>query len=256
MLRERRGGSCRDDAEAGLRQDRRPRPRPIAARRRLLAPLVALLVATLGMWPGTPAALPIERAFAQGSLPATVVDHTGQPVTVTSIERIVSLNGDITETVDALGLAGNLVGVDSSSTYPESLATLPRAGDQAADDRRGASGTQLAAGADTGAAVLIEAAGGTNAGAEAGLVGYQPLTPEAVVAANPDVLLLLTAGLESVGGVDGMLQIGALAQTPAGQQRRVVAMDDLYLLGLGPRTPLAIRDLQDAIHPALRTATP
>jgi iron complex transport system substrate-binding protein len=56
--------------------------------------------------------------------------------------------------------------------------------------------------------------------------------------------------------VDGMLQIGGLAQTPAGQQRRVVAMDDLYLLGLGPRTSLAIRDLQDALHPELRTATP
>jgi iron complex transport system substrate-binding protein len=317
----------------------------------LLVPLVALLLAAfVSVGPGAQIVPSSDRAHAQGLLPATVVDHTGQPVTVTSIDRIVSLNGDITETIHALGLADNLVGVDSSSTYPESLGSLPRVGYQRAlsaegilslsptvvvgneavgppavleqirsagvpvvissdppslaapaiklrtvgaalgvPDRaealatelerdletvraraqsvgdhprvlflylRGASGTQLAAGSGTSAAVVIEAAGATNAGAEAGLVGYQPLTPEAVVAASPDVLLLLSAGLESVGGVDGMLQIASLAQTPAGQQRRVVAMDDLYLLGQGPRTAMAIRDLQDALHPELRTATP
>ena len=115
---------------------------------------------------------------------------------------------------------------------------------------RGA-GTQMVAGAQTAADTLITAAGGVNAGAGAGLAGFQPLTAEALAAAQPDVLLLLSAGLESIGGVDGLLEIPGVAQTPAGQARRVLAYDDLYLLGMGPRTGQALGDLVRGIHPDL-----
>lgn len=111
--------------------------------------------------------------------------------------------------------------------------------------------TQMVGGRGTGADVMIEAAGAVDAGAEAGIDGYAPLTPEALVAAQPDVLLLLEAGLESVGGIDGLLQIPGIAETPAGRNRRVVAFDDLYLLGMGPRTGQALRDLVLALHPEL-----
>ncbi|GBD17334.1 Hemin-binding periplasmic protein HmuT [bacterium HR26] len=112
--------------------------------------------------------------------------------------------------------------------------------------------TQMIGGLGTDAHVMIEAAGAIDAGAESGIVEYKPLTPEALVAAQPDVLLLLEAGLESVGGVDGLLQLPGIAETPAGQNRRVVALDDLYLLGMGPRTGQALRDLVLALHPELQ----
>jgi iron complex transport system substrate-binding protein len=111
-----------------------------------------------------------------------------------------------------------------------------------------AGGTQSAAGLDTQPGAMIEAAGGINAGAEVGIVGYKPITAEAVVAARPDVLLAFTSGLEGIGGVEALLQIPGLAQSPAGQARRVVHMDDLYLGGMGPRTGKAALELAEKLR--------
>jgi iron complex transport system substrate-binding protein len=109
-------------------------------------------------------------------------------------------------------------------------------------------GTQTAAGSGTRPGAMIEAAGAINAGAEAGIAGYKPITAEAVVAAAPDVYLAFTHGLEDLGGVDALLQIPGLAQTPAGRARRVVHLDDLYLGGMGPRTGRALVELAEALH--------
>lgn len=108
--------------------------------------------------------------------------------------------------------------------------------------------TVNAAGRDTPAQAMIELAGGQNAITE--FDGFKPLTPEAAAAAAPDVILMFESGLESLGGVEGLLQVPGLAQTPAGQQRRIVAMDGLYLLGFGPRLGAAVRDLAQALHQA------
>jgi iron complex transport system substrate-binding protein len=111
-----------------------------------------------------------------------------------------------------------------------------------------AGGTQTAAGSGTRPGAMIEAAGAIDAGAEVGIVGYKPITAEAVVAAAPDVYLAFTNGLESAGGVDALWQIPGLALTPAGRTRRVVHLDDLYLGGMGPRTGRALVDLAEALH--------
>jgi iron complex transport system substrate-binding protein len=113
---------------------------------------------------------------------------------------------------------------------------------------RGA-GTVQVAGTKTSAHEMILLAGGVNA--VTGYEGYKPLTAEAAVAAAPDVLLLLSLGLESVGGNDGLLKLPGLDQTPAGQNKRIAAMDDLYLLGFGPRTGEAVLDLVELLHPEL-----
>ena len=102
---------------------------------------------------------------------------------------------------------------------------------------------QFAGGDDSPSQILIEAAGGIDAGAAAGIVGFQPLTPEAVVAADPEALLLMEGGVESVGGIDGLLRIPGIAETRAGRARRFIIMDDLYLLNFGPRMPDALADL-------------
>jgi iron complex transport system substrate-binding protein len=110
--------------------------------------------------------------------------------------------------------------------------------------------TAMLGGVGTRADAMITAAGATDAGTEAGVRGYQPVTPEALVTAKPDVILLLDGGLQSVGGVDGVLKLPGVAQTPAGAAKRVVSLDDQYLLGLGPRAGGALKDLIAKLHTA------
>ena len=109
---------------------------------------------------------------------------------------------------------------------------------------------QLVFGEGSGIDAVIAAAGGTDLGTEMGVVDNAELSTEAIVAAAPDILLVTTTGLESVGGVDGLLAIPGIDQTPAAADRRVVAFEDQYLYGLGPRTGHLVGELVDAFHPA------
>lgn len=114
--------------------------------------------------------------------------------------------------------------------------------------------TQLIMGKGTGADVMIRGAGGTDVAAAAGITGTAPITAEALVAAAPEVILVTTRGLESVGSIDGILAIPGVAQTPAGQQRRIYAYDDQEILGGGPRTGAALAALVADLHPELGDA--
>lgn len=95
---------------------------------------------------------------------------------------------------------------------------------------------------------MIEIAGAENAAGK--IKGTKPMTAEAVVAAQPDVYVLFESGLKSIGGVEGLLKVPGLAQTPAGRNKRVVAMDGLYLSGFGPRCGRAALDLFRGIYEA------
>ncbi len=274
----------------------------------------------------------------------TVAGADGRPVEIRDTSRIVSLSGAVTEIVFALGAGDRVVGVDTTSSYPEAARRLPTVGYQRALSAEGvlslrptlvlatmdagppaaiaqlrASGVALllvpaeptidgvrakvravaqalglaergealvriieadlaraaalverargrpqvlfllgrleatpqAAGTGTAADAMIRLAGGANA--VTGYAGYRPLTPEAAVAAAPDVLLVTEAGLEGAGGIEGLLALPGLALTPAGRARRVVAMDALYLLGFGPRVGQAALDLARRLHPELQS---
>lgn len=240
--------------------------------------------------------------------------------------RIVALGGDITETVYALGAEQALVGVDSTSLWPDAAHKLPDVGYvrqlaaegvlalrpqlilatadagppqviaqlQAAGvriekmpvthtppevvakvrrigellDRRDAadrlagklegeyatlaaavagmaehprvvfllsagSGSPMAAGRDTAATHAIALAGGVNAAD--GFVGYKPVSAEALVALAPEVIVLMHERAEALGGIEGVLKLPGVAQTPAGRARRIVFVDGQALLGFGPR---------------------
>ena len=252
--------------------------------------------------------------------------------------RLVTVGGPISEIAAALGVDGEIVGVDTSSTFPASLARLPRVGYQrtlspegilalrpsaviasqdagppaaleqlrgagvdvqiiqaepspagamkkirgvAAAVGRGPRGEELASRLAgeleaipalcaskprlrvlcvhaRGAGAVLVSGAGSAAEAMLRLVqaepaapeirGNQPLTPEAALAARPDVLLTTTHGVEGLGGVDGLLKVPGLGETPAGKARRVIVMDDLLLLGFGPRTAEAARGLLEALH--------
>lgn len=258
--------------------------------------------------------------------------------------RIVSLNGAITEILVALDLEENLVGVDVSSTYPESVTELPNIGyyrklsdegilgldptliigeDEAGparvlgrlrkadvdlqlihaelsedgvyqrvkdvakavdeadkgdafleqfrkeveeaknapglsedDDKprilgvyaRGA-GLSMVGGEKTAFDVVIELAGAENAMGD--LVGFQPLSPEALATSEADIILIPHDGLEALGGNEGLLKFPGVNQTPAGKKQRILTYDDQLLLGLGPRLPHIITELRADIAKAM-----
>lgn len=107
----------------------------------------------------------------------------------------------------------------------------------------------MVSGSNTGADAIIAYAGGKNA--ITGFEGYKPLTPEAAIAAQPDLILLTDQGLTASGGIDSILRLPGLASTPAGQARRVIAQDAVFMLGFGPRLPTAVRALDAAFTKAL-----
>jgi iron complex transport system substrate-binding protein len=77
----------------------------------------------------------------------------------------------------------------------------------------------------------------------------KPMTDEALVAADPDLVLVMTDGLASAGGVDGLLASKpALALTTAGQNRRFVDMADGVVLGFGPRSASVLDALARAVY--------
>lgn len=237
-------------------------------------------------------------------------------------KKIVSLNGAITETISALGNEADIVGVDVTSTFPESVKTTAQdlghirsitlepllalqptviiatdgslnpdlhqktldagvdlvllkedysiegakeliyrvaqvlgkkdtktlTGKIDADIAqiktfetrpkvlfiyaRGA-GTLQVAGEKTAFEEMIKIAGGENAAK--GFEDFKPLTAEALVESNPDVLLLFTSGIGSLGGVDGLLAVPGIAQTNAGKNKAVIALDGGLLSNFGPR---------------------
>lgn len=97
------------------------------------------------------------------------------------------------------------------------------------------------AGEDTPMQKIIELAGGTNA--VEGFKDFKPLTPEALLNSNPDYILLFDTGLQSMGGVDGILKIEGINQTTAGKKKQIIAMDGLLLTGFTPRVGQAIQEL-------------
>ena len=107
-------------------------------------------------------------------------------------------------------------------------------------------GGVMAGGEATEAEGIIHLAGGINAAA--GFRGYKQMTDEAVLAAQPDVILMMDReGDLSVTNAD-VLAHPALSQTPAAKAGAVVRMDGMLLLGFGPRTPEAAQALHAALY--------
>jgi len=114
---------------------------------------------------------------------------------------------------------------------------------------RGQSGVYYLFGEDSGADSLIDALGLYDVAEEIDWGGMKPVTDEAVVAAQPDLVLMMTKGLDSVDGVDGLLErLPALANTPAGEHQRFVDMEDSQILGFGPQTADVLNALAVAVY--------
>jgi iron complex transport system substrate-binding protein len=109
-------------------------------------------------------------------------------------------------------------------------------------------GRAMVAGQKTAANEIIKLAGGTNVADS--FDGYKIMTDEAIVAAKPEHVLSMDRGKDSVQA-DAVFASPTFALTPAAKTKSFVAMDGLYLLGFGPRTAAAARDLAVKLDPAL-----
>jgi len=206
-----------------------------------LKPTVIITDTTLGPW----------NAVLQ-------LRSSGIPVVVVTPERTLDNIGELTSQVAAaLGvpeagraLTGQLQDqVQAARDQVDSVA--PAAGQRLRMVFlyvRGQAGVYYILGQGSGADSLIESLDGVDVATEAGLQGYTPLSAEALAQAEPDVILMMTAGLESVGGVSGALDLAGVAQTPAGEHRRIVDMSDYQVLSFGPLSAAVIDAMARAIY--------
>ncbi|PJZ43872.1 ABC transporter substrate-binding protein [Leptospira brenneri] len=97
------------------------------------------------------------------------------------------------------------------------------------------------AGKNTAADVMIQLSGAVNVAEK--ISDFKPLTPEALIDLNPDIILMPEISVEGLGGENGVWAINGMSHTNAGKNKRLTTMDDLMLLGFGPRLPQALKTL-------------
>ena len=191
-------------------------------------------------------------------------DATGPSSAIAKLEkagiRIVSISQswNLAELVSKIEQIGNALGAPQSAVRLKSALTESITGNlveaSAAGKElkiaflylRGTSSIYLVGGKGSGADYLIEATGATDVGAQKLSKPFTPLTAETIAQLNPELILVMIGGLESVGGVSGLVELPGIAQTPAGKNRQIVAVDDSLLLSFGPRTPSLISELATA----------
>lgn len=161
--------------------------------------------------------------------------------------------------LDKISLVGHALGADAraaclSAAVAKDLGQLKALRAKVTKPRRVMfvmslmNGRAMAAGGHTAADEIIKLSGGINAVSD--YEGYKPINDEAIVAAKPDVVLSIDRGKDSLGA-DAIYQHPAFALTPVAANKSFISMEGLYLLGFGPRTAAAARDLSIRLYPAL-----
>ena len=101
---------------------------------------------------------------------------------------------------------------------------------------RGTGGVFYILGSEDGTSDLIESLGGVDVATESGVGAASPASAEALVELNPQVFVMMNAGLESTGDIAGLLDRPGVAQTDAGKNQRVISLPDGDSLAFGPQT--------------------
>jgi iron complex transport system substrate-binding protein len=197
------------------------------------------------------------------------------PLNSFAAERIVTVGGDVTEIVYALGAGGEIVARDSTSLQPQAVQKLPDVGYMRMLNAEGIlamkptmllaselmqpslvlkqvadSGVNVVTipGQNTAADAMIRAAGGSNA--MQGFSRYHPLPQEGVIASAPDLLLITSDGVRAPGGSEGIWKLPGMALTPAGKNKRLLVVDDMALPGFGLETPHVLAQLRKSMEQA------
>ncbi len=208
-----------------------------------LNPTVILTDTSLGPWD-------VILQMRDSGIPVVVTDSSR------SLDNISSLTNEIAE---ALGVPaeGKQLAERIEAETAQTMAQIEKIAPKAVQDKlriiflyvRGQAGVYYMFGEGSGADGLINAIGGYDVTQEIGWDGMKPVNDEGIISAQPDLILMMTKGLDSVGGVDGLIdRLPAIANTPAGQNRRIVDMSDSQILSYGPRTAEVLNSLAVAIY--------
>lgn len=191
---------------------------------------------------------PVEaiEQLRDAGVPTVIIDYqTTLDGVKTKIDQISEILGVEDEGAQ---LAQRVMGeIDDAVTLAESAAEKPRV---AFIYLRGPQVIFLF-GAGMPTQAMIEGAGAVDAGAESGVFGPAPLTPEALIAAAPDVIVLPEGGLEQMGGIEAFEAIPGVADTPAAETQSYLVYDEAYFFNLGPRTGQALMEFVQDLHPDL-----
>jgi len=203
-------------------------------------------------------ALSPEGVLSVGPDLILMLEGSGPPETVEVLKKSGVAIVEVPESFTAQGIVDKVQAVGAALDVAEKAdelagtleADLGVARNSAVEDVAGTrvlfilstkGGRILASGSDTAADGILKLAGATNAVAD--FSGYKQLSDEAILSAAPDVVLMMDRTGDHGASGDALLSHPALAQTPAGKHNRLVKMGGQYLLGFGPRTAEAIREL-------------
>lgn len=207
-------------------------------------------------------ALSPEGVMSVGPDLILMLEGSGPPEAVEVLKKAGIKIADVPEgytaqaILDKVSAVGDALGMpDEAKTLSEALKKdLDSAHNDAKSQTTGAKvlflfaargGRLLAGGSDTAANGILELAGAENAVSD--FSGYKQISDEAIIAANPDVILMMTRAGHQGPSAEDLFQHPALALTSAGQNRHLIKMRGQYLLGFGPRTAEAIRDLAEKL---------
>lgn len=210
-------------------------------------------------------ALSPEGILAVNPSAIIAVDGSGPPEALTVLRNASIPFETVPQSYDRDGIlkkivtVGDLLGVpDKAKALEEKVASDLDAAIGASEKRPEAErkrvlfilsaqgGKIMGSGTGTAADGIIKLAGAINA---VGVFpGYKPLTDEAIIEAKPDVILVMDHGGDHTITDDDLLKQPAISLTPAAEQKAIIRMDGLHLLGFGPRTASAVRELNAAIY--------
>ncbi|MGO1319783.1 MAG: heme/hemin ABC transporter substrate-binding protein [Galactobacter sp.] len=181
-------------------------------------------------------------------------------VTVVTFEETPSMDS-IDDSIEAVGEAVGLPDAadelaedtekrmaDAKAAVKEMAANTPTKHRGAVLYMRGTGGVFFIFGKDYGATDLIENLGLEDVAAENNITELKPANPESLIKLNADVILAMSKGLESAGGMDGFLKRPGIAATKAGANKRIITAADGQLLSYGPRTPDNLVAMATAIY--------
>lgn len=207
-----------------------------------LAPTVVLMDTTNG---------PLEITEQLRSAGVTVVHFDPSR----SLNQVVP---QIEAVAQALGVpdAGAQLGARVQAEIDSALATIAEVAPQDSAQKvgmaflyvRGTAGVFFILGDGSGADELITALGGRDVASEGGASGTVPANAEALSRANPDLILTMTGGVESTGGIEAFFARPGVAETTAGANQRVVDMADGQVLSFGPNSAAVLLSLATAIY--------
>lgn len=196
-----------------------------------------LIIAETGAGPADA----IEILKASG---ITFVSIPSPPDTASIPDKIRAVGAAIGTVDKAEALASEVAG--KLKTLEEKVATTAGPKKKVLFALSLANGRVMAAGSESSADAMIRLAGGENA--VSSVSGYKPLTDEAVIAAAPDVVLVMSGGAMHLTA-EQAFALPALAESPAGRSGSFITMDGLFLLGLGPRATEAAAELNAKLYP-------